>query len=153
MINMKDIKEWNERNVWVCDIEEDKNESDNDFLFLGDINGDGVATDNSESWGRCIFQNVMYDINRFIPDNTYDGSLDFELMFGRNTKQRTDAPKGWVVQFKKLKINPEDGNYVGKIYTSWWGDKPVQLIPYSRLNEEQKRKYPDLKAQYFKSLP
>jgi hypothetical protein len=53
------------KNLWICDIEEDASESDNDFLFLADISADGNAEvkstgiDGRNFVGRCIFQDVM----------------------------------------------------------------------------------------------
>ncbi|VBB17665.1 hypothetical protein YASMINEVIRUS_128 [Yasminevirus sp. GU-2018] len=149
--DLRSCPEWNTANLWLCDIEEKAGESDNDFLFLASISGDGdshVTTDK----GRCIFQDCMYDIQQFKEDTTYDGKLDFAIAFGRGTKERKDAPAGWTVQFKDL--IRVDNQYVGKIVTSWWGERNVKLINYSTLDEQAKKRYPDLvvpKGKYFKS--
>ena len=99
-----------------------------------------------------MFQNVMYDIQEFIPDETYDGELDFTWKFGKITKETSDAPNGWTVQFKGLKMN-DQGEYIGTIHTSWRGDNPAKLIPYTKLTQQEMKKYPDLVTDlYYKSI-
>ena len=145
----------------ICDIEEKAGEQSNDFLFLADITGDGDAsgartqkTDGTGAFvGRCIFSSVMYDVNSFKPDGTYDGLLNFEIAFGARTAERAkDAPNGWTVQFVDLQgPDPATRRYVGKIKTSWWGERNVTLIPYGGMSDSEKGKFPDLKAAYSKS--
>ncbi len=78
--------------------------------------------------------------------------MNFEIFFGKRTKERSDCPDGWSVKFKDLtKANGSKG-FVGIVNTSWWGDKKVKLLPYESLSWQEKRRYPDLKAQYYKSV-
>ena len=142
-------------NLWICDIEENAGEGDCDFLFQADINADGNVLLSKDSLkiteGRrvCIFQSVMYDVNDFVPDEIYDGKLDFKIHFGASTIQRPDAPNGWEVCFKGL--THWERKYKGKIVTSWWGERNVVLLPYRDLTAAQKAKYPDLKAKYYRT--
>lgn len=147
---------WDPERVWLCDIEEGPREPDNDFLFMAKITDDGAADEirDNETSDRCIFQDIMYDIQKFIPDKSPDGRLDFSIKFGDNTVERAhDAPYGWTVTFKGLTpAGPK--RYVGTINTSWWGDRPVQLMNYTTLTEEELSRYPDLMTnRYWKSMP
>ena len=135
-----DLK-WDSDDLWLCDIDEYDNEEDCDFLFLAKITSDG-SSHKTEEYGRCIFQDRMYDIQSFNEDVTYDGKLDFEIWFGRNTKERQDAPNGWNVKFKDLVRDQK--KYSGKIVTSWWGERNVTLINYSTLSDIERTIFPDL---------
>ena len=135
--------------MWVCDIEERPGELDCDFLFEAEITSDGTALATSDV-GVCIFQRVMYDVNAFAPDVVYDGKLDFDVRFGARTRERSDAPDGWLVHFHGLTKNLL-GHYIGMVRTSWWGDRRVTLKPYKTLTECEKRRYPDWQAVHYKS--
>lgn len=58
-------------------------ESDNDFLFMADIQALGTGKElkaqDAVTQDRCIFQDVMYDIQKFTPGDTDDGKLDLTL--------------------------------------------------------------------------
>lgn len=146
---------WDPDRVWVCDIEEQRGLPDCDFLFMATINDDGAADKISCNTGdRCVFQDVMYDTQDFIPDKSLDGRLDFTIRFGDNTaERRADAPDGWAVTFQGL-IPEAPRRYSGRILTSWWGERPVKLMNYSTLTAKERRQYPDLMtSRYYKSMP
>jgi hypothetical protein len=149
-VDLRNDPSYDVKNMWVCDIEEKAGEGDNDFLFLANITGDGDA--GTDVVGRCIFASVMYDVNRFVPDTTYDGKLNFEIMFGARTAERPNVVDGWSVSFLDLLgPHPETRRYSGMVKTSWWGERKVTLIPYGCMSDSEKSKYPDLIARYYKS--
>lgn len=155
MFDLRKLWGWDPQRIWVCDIVEIPGEKDNDFLFMASISADGsVDSLGCKTGDRCIFHNVMYDIQKFTPDKTLDGRLDFHISFGDNTKERNhDAPTGWTVGFNNLKLTGPQ-RYEGTIYTSWWGERPVKLINYTVLTANELQQYPDLQTnQYFTSLP
>ncbi len=78
--------------------------------------------------------------------------MNFEIFFGKSTKERSDCPGGWSVHFLCLTKANESKGFVGIVNTSWWGDKKVKLLPYESLSAQEKRRYPDLKAKYYKSV-
>ncbi|CAK0846785.1 unnamed protein product [Prorocentrum cordatum] len=121
---------------------------------MASISADGTAEGlGCRTGDRCIFHNVMYDIQEFRPDKDLDGRLDFQIAFGGNTEERKDAPAGWKVVFNNLKLTGPQ-RYEGTIYTSWWGERPVKLINYGVLTAKELQQYPDLQTQqYFTSLP
>lgn len=156
-VDLRHANEWNPKYLWVCDIEEKVGESDNDFLFLANIQSGGTTSEKppaGSTAGRCIFSSVMYDIQHFVPDVDKDGKLNFELDFGVNTAERKDSPAGWKIAF--INLVPSDASnerYSGTCSTSWWGERPVQVISYMTLSPEEKARYPDLVATYYQSLP
>ncbi len=157
--DLRKCGDYDEKHMWICDIEESAGDTNCDFLFLADITGDGDAgqkqkrDDGSAFIGRCIFSSVMYDINNFVPDTDYDGKLNFEIGFGARTVQRkSDAPNGWTVKFLDLVLDQETRRYKGKVNTSWWGDKSVTLIPYGQMSASERSKFPDLVAEYYQSI-
>jgi hypothetical protein len=145
---------WDPQRIWVCDIVEKPGEPDNDFLFMASISsGGGVDSLSCKTSDRCIFQDVMYDVQKFMPDKEFDGRLDFKIEFGDNTKERKDAPRGWTVVFKNVMLKGPQ-RYEGTIHTSWWGDRPVKLINYTVLTSKELQQFPDLQTNhYFTSRP
>jgi hypothetical protein len=146
---------WDPARVWVCDIKELPGETDNDFLFMADIQATGTGKDlktqDAMTADRCIFQDVMYDIQKFTPDTSADGKLDFDIAFGNNTAERRDAPNGWTVQFESL-VPIAKGRFKGTILTSWWGRRDVILINYPQLTKKEQQTYPDMMTHhYYKS--
>jgi len=131
---------WDPTRVWVCDILERPGEVDCDFLFMADIQASGTGKElkaqDAATADRCIFQDVMYDIQKFTPDTTDDGKLDFDIAFGNNTAERWDAPNGWTVQFENL-VPTAKGRFKGTIATSWWGRRDVILINYPELTMKE----------------
>jgi hypothetical protein len=140
--NMAEFEGFDRKNVWVCDVKEKPDESDNDFLFCASLDGTGLAGTKGQ---YCVFQNVIYDINSFTEDNIADGLIDFHIHFGKNTEERKEAPTGWTVNCKVTKVT-KGGivKYEGKIITSWWGERDVVLLRYDSLNDDELKKYPDL---------
>jgi hypothetical protein len=145
---------WDETRIWLCDIDESPDETDNDFLFMASISPDGtVCQQKAKAGDRCIFQDLMYDIQEFVPDSSTDGKLDFTIKFGDNTVERRDTPEGWTVTFKGL-LPDRKGGFKGTIYTSWWGDRKVQVLNYAKLAPAQRQQYPDLVTEnYYRSRP
>ena len=138
--------------MWVCDIAEEKSDTtNNDFLFMCDIQSGGkvVAAKKDENANHCIFGEVMYDINKFTPDTMKDKKLSFGIEFGKNTAERTDCPGGWSVEFKDLEQSGT--GWKGTVNTSWWGDRAVELLPFDKLTPEQVARYPDTAANYYKT--
>jgi hypothetical protein len=155
--DLRKEKAWNPKYMWVCDIEEKPGETDNDFLFLANIQNTGTVAEDSGAaasadGGRCIFSSCMYDIQDFTPDTDVDGKLTFALKFGLNTAERKDVSGGWTINFKELAPGP-DGSFAGTCSCSWWGERNVRVLPYMTLTPEQMAKYPDLIAKYYKTLP
>ena len=143
-IDLRRSPDWNTLDVWLCDIiEREGIDEDNDFIFQAKITSDGECH-KTEGKGRCIFHNCMYDIQSFKEDTVCDSTLNFELKFGWNTKEQPMVPQGWTVQFKNLVRQSTGDRYCGTIETSWWSERDVTLINYSKLTDLEKQRYPDL---------
>ena len=161
-LDLREDPSWDPANVWVCDIEERPDESNCDFLFEAALTADGtteIKTDGSVSnWenftaGKCVFSQNMYDIQSFKPDTDNDGNLNFSIKFGMKTRERLDAPDGWSVEFVNLtKSSARNQSFEGTMKTSWWGERKVKLINYTCLTPDEYTKYPDLIADYYKSV-
>ena len=55
------VRDFDEKRVWVCDIEEKPGEADNDFLFVGDVSDSGEIQENYAKDGdTVVFGSVMY---------------------------------------------------------------------------------------------
>jgi len=147
-VDLRRSKYWHPKFMYVCDIKEKKGDRDNDFLFLADISDDGTMRAKIRR-GRCVFNQVMYDIQDFVPQAKGDGRLEFELKFGINTRERRDVPQGWKISFS---VAPSGGGrFEGTCNSSWWGTRNVELIQYESLSEDEQRRFPDLIAKYYKS--
>jgi len=151
-VDLTKSKYWVPHFMWICDIAELRGEGNNDFLFLADISTSGCVSDKApKRGGRCIFEMVMYDIQTFTPDDQPDGSIQFTLKFGVNTKERKDVPKGWGIGFD-VKVTSCAGRYQGTCKSNWWGTRQVTLIQYSALSPDELETYPDLIAKYYRSI-
>lgn len=152
-VDLRKSRVWNPHYMWCCDIVEREGEKSNDFLFLADLSQQtgGARSKTSKRSGRCIFDSVMYDLQKFDPEYREDGNIVFELRFGVKTKERPKVPMGWAIDFE-VKQN-ETGGYEGTCHTSWWGLREVVIMPYMSMTPEELSNFPDPVAKYFKSPP
>jgi len=150
-VDLRKSRVWNPHFMWLCDIEEKPGDKQNDFLFLADLapSRDGIRSKTSQRSGRCIFDDVMYDLQKFEPDYKDDGMIIFTLTFGVNTEERKNAPRGWNIDFQVR--SREKGGYIGTCSTSWWGSRDVTILPYSSVSDEERAKFPDPVAKYYKT--
>mmetsp|Transcript_83226 Transcript_83226/g.147042 ORF Transcript_83226/g.147042 Transcript_83226/m.147042 type:complete len:409 (+) Transcript_83226:102-1328(+) len=150
-VDLRKSRVWNPHYMWLCDIEEKEGDKTNDFLFLADLSAPagGMRSRTSQRKGRCIFDDVMYDLQQFEPEYREGGAVCFALQFGVNTAERKNAPKGWQIEFQ---VCPhERGGFVGTCSTSWWGLRDVVILPYASVSEEERSKFPDPVAKYYKT--
>eukprot|EP00931_Biecheleriopsis_adriatica_P055869 TRINITY_DN33112_c0_g1_i1.p1 TRINITY_DN33112_c0_g1~~TRINITY_DN33112_c0_g1_i1.p1 ORF type:complete len:473 (+),score=81.00 TRINITY_DN33112_c0_g1_i1:53-1471(+) len=148
-VDLRKTKIWNPHFMWISDIEEKPHEKSCDFLFLADISKhQGSKT--AKRTGRCIFNSVMYDLQKFTPEWKTNGMVEFSLTFGVNTAQRRDVPNGWNITYAVKAL--DNGTFEGTCSCAWWGDRPVIIMPYSSMTEEQLDVFPDPVAKYYKTL-
>ena len=140
--------------LWIAELEEKQQETDKDFLFCADIQGQGVNVQGQ----RVVLDGTIYDIQSFEYDMTDNHAGKLKIKFGANTLERRDVPDGWTLSFEDLEEkHTEDGTkrYRGVVNVSCWdGEKKrVLLRKYADLHNNELQKYSMLDGKtYLRSL-